>query len=99
MTITAGWHKVQSASKAYLWLAWATALWAVASFGILHSHTRVPHPVDLLISLSRGFSLFGGFLAVLYVLIGARRPSLILSGVAAAAVNFWHCWDYVRSLV
>ena len=93
------WRKAQSASTAYLWLAWATAVWALLSFALLHRHTRLPHSVDLLIALSRGFSLMGGALAVLYVLIGARRTPLVLSGVAAAVINFWYCWEYVRSLV
>ena len=93
------WHKVQSASKAYLWLSWATAAWALISFIIIHWHVRLPHSVGLLLALSRGFTLFGGCLAVLYVLIGARRTSLVVSGVAAAVVNFWYCWDYIRSLI
>jgi hypothetical protein len=92
------WHKIQTASKSYLWLSWATALWALTSYALIHSHLRLSHSLDLLTSLGRGFALFGGILAVLYVLIGARRPSLVVSGAAAAAINLWYCWDYVRSL-
>jgi hypothetical protein len=97
--VTGVWRNIQSTSRAYLWLSWATASWALLSFALLQTHLRFPHSVDLLISLGRGFALMGGALAVLYVLIGARRPSLVLSGVAAALVNFWYCWEYVRSLV
>lgn len=93
------WHQVQSASKAYLWLSWATAAWGLISFAIVHWHVGLPHSVGLLIALSRGFTLLGGCLAVLYVLVGARRTSLVVSGVVAALVNFWYCWEYVRSLV
>jgi hypothetical protein len=92
------WHKIQTASKAYLWLSWATAAWALASYALIHSHVRLSHRLDLLTSLGRGFALFGGILGVLYVLISARRPSLVVAGVAAAAINLWYCWDYVRSL-
>jgi hypothetical protein len=93
------WHKIQSASKTYLWLSWATAAWALVSYAILQAHVPLPQSVDLLLALSRSFTLFGGCLAVLYVLIGARRPWLAVSGVAAAVVNFWYCWEYVQSLV
>jgi hypothetical protein len=93
------WHKIQSASKTYLWLSWASAAWAFVSYAILHAHVALPHSVDLLLALSRGFTLFGGCVAVLYVLIGARRPWLVVSGVAAAVANFWYCWEYVQSLV
>lgn len=92
------WHQLQSASKPYLWLAWATAAWAVLSYSFLHWHVRLPHALELLTALARGFSLFGGFLAVLYLVLGARRPAPILSGVAAAAINFWYCRAYLRSL-
>jgi hypothetical protein len=94
-----GWHQFQSAAKAYLWLSWATAAWGLTSFAIIHWHVGLPHSVGLLTALSRGFTLLGGCLAVLYVLVGARRTSLAVSGVAAAVVNFWYCWDYIRSLV
>ena|SRR6516164_7812909 len=93
------WHQFQTASKSYLWLSWATAAWALVSFALLHSHARLPHAIHLLVELGRGFALLGGFLAVLYVLVGARRAPLVVSGSAAAAINFWYCWDYVRSLV
>jgi len=92
------WHKIQTASKTYLWLSWATAAWALASYALIHSHARLSHRLDLLTSLGRGFALFGGILGVLYVLVGARRPSLVVAGVAAAAINLWYSWDYVRSL-
>ena len=91
------WHKIQTASKAYLWLSWATAAWALASYALIH-HARLSHRLGLLTSLGRGFALFGGILGVLYVLVGARRPSLVVAGVAAAAINLWYSWDYVRSL-
>jgi hypothetical protein len=97
--MTGVWHNIQSTSKAYLWLSWATAGWGLVSFALVQTRVRLPHSIDLLVSLGRGFALMGGSLAVLYVLIGARRPSLILSGVAAALVNFWYCWGYVRSLL
>ena len=92
------WHKIQAATKTYLWLSCATAVWALASYGLIHSHARLSHRLDLLTSLGRGFALFGGILGVLYVLISARRPSLVVVGAAAAAINLWYCWDYVRSL-
>jgi uncharacterized membrane protein YdjX (TVP38/TMEM64 family) len=97
--MTNAWRKIQSASKTYLWLSWATAAWALISYALIHSHVQVSHRLDLLTSLSRGLALFGGFLGILYVLLGARRSSLVISGVAATAVNLWYCWDYVRSLV
>jgi hypothetical protein len=98
-TMAGAWHKFQSASKAYLWLSWATAVWAVAAYALVHLHAHLSHRAGLLISLSRGFALFGGCLGVLYVLVGARKASLVVSGVVAAALNLWYCWDYVRSLL
>jgi hypothetical protein len=93
------WHKVQSAAKTYLWLSWVTAAWVLASYGLLRSHAHLSHRLSLLTSLGRGFALFGGCLGVLYVLVSARQPWLVISGLAAAAINLWYCWDYVRSLI
>ena len=93
------WQKIQSASKTYLWLSWVTAVWALGSYSLIHSHAHLSHRMSLLTSLGRGFALFGGCLGVLYVLVSARRPFLVSSGLAAAAINLWYCWDYVRSLI
>jgi hypothetical protein len=90
--------KIQAAVKGYLWLSWVTAVWALASYALIHAHLHLPPVVKLLTSLARGFSLFGGCIAVLYVLLGARRAVLVASGLVAIAINFWYSWEYLRAL-
>ena len=96
--MTSTWRGLQVAFKSHLWLSWATAVWAAASYLIIHADSHLPHFVELLTSLSRGFAVFGGCLALLYVLLAARTTLLVVSGLVAGAVNFWYCWDYVRAL-
>jgi hypothetical protein len=91
-------YKVQAAVKGYLWLSWVTAVWALASYALVHAHLHLPPFVELLTRLARGFALFGGCIAVLYVLLGARTTLLVASGIVAAAINFWYCWEYLRAL-
>ena len=89
---------VQAAVKGYLWLSWATAVWALASYVLIRAHLHLPPFVELLTRLGRSFALLGGCLAVLYVVLGTRKALLVASGLAAAAINFWYCWDYLRAL-
>jgi hypothetical protein len=97
--MAATWHRIQAATRPYLWLSWATAAWALLSYALLHSHLHLSHRIVLLASLGRGFALFGACVGVLYVLVGARRIGWVTLGVAAVAINVWYCWDYVRALV
>lgn len=97
MTVT--WRKIQAASKICLWFSSATTAWALVSYASFHGIVRPPDFIQLPIMLSGGLALIGGSFAVVYLLVGARRPTSVVLVIMAAGANLWYFCDFARSLI
>ncbi len=92
------WNKCRSASVVGLWLAWAAVAWALVSYGLFHASFRIPHVIEIAATMSAAAAFVGGCLAVLYVLMRARKALPITLGLVAALINFTYFWAFVTSL-
>jgi hypothetical protein len=87
-----------SAYRNFLWLSCIAAAWAWGSHAWDQPSRHIPYLVQLLMLMSGAITLVGGCLAMLYLVIGARRPTWAILGAAAAFANFWYAWLFISSL-
>ena len=79
-------------------VAWLAVFWALVSLYVFHVGTPLPHFIDIAVMGSAAASFVGGCLGVLYLAIRARSRLTLISGSAAALLNFIYFYAFVRSL-
>ena len=81
-----------------IWCSWACVAWFAFGFAVLRGVIRVPPSLEVASFLSGAVVALGGVLAVLFLLMAARRRPDLLNGIAALAVNAGLLAFFVASL-